>query len=281
MIAILGGLGASVCFTISALCASSASRSIGADATLAGVMAFGLALVAPPLVLLGDAGQLTVSTVALLAIAGLSNVLGLRIEYAALRRGKVGVVVPIVSTEGLIAAAIAVVLGLHVSVRVGLLLLLVSVGVTLGAAHPDPPGPSGEHAGVRSAVLAMPVALLFGISLYTTGHVGREVSVLWVLIAARLFGCALFTAPLVVRGVPRVRRKELALVCIAGAAEVVGILSYTIGSRHQLAIAAVLASQFAALSAIGAYFIFDERLTRSQIVGLVIVAVGVGLLAAT
>ncbi len=281
MIAILGGLGAAVCFTISGLCASAASRSVGAAVTVAGVMAFGLVLVAPPVVFLGNAGQLSVSTVILLTIAGLGNVLGLRIEYAALRRGKVGVVVPIVSTEGVIAAAIAVVLGLELSARIGLLLGLVSAGVALAAAHPDPPDPGGKDARIRSAVLAIPVALLFGISLYTTGRVGREVSVLWVLVAARLFGVLLFAAPLAVRGVPRLSRRDLTLVATAGAAEVVGILSYTLGARDQLAIAAVLASQFAALSAIGAYFVFGERLARSQVAGLVIVVVAVALLAVT
>jgi drug/metabolite transporter (DMT)-like permease len=42
----------------------------------------------------------------------------------------------------------------------------------------------------------------------------------------------------------------------------------------------VLASQFPALAALGAYFAFGERLTRHQLVGLVVVAIGVGLLAA-
>src|SRR5271165_1861847 len=140
MIAILGGLGASLCFAVSALCASAASRSIGAAVTLVGVMLFGLMLVVPPLLLLGDAGQLSDSTVILLVIVGLSNVIGLRIEYAALRRGKVGVVVPIVSTEGIVAAAIAVIAGLTLPLRTGLLLVFVSIGVMLSAAHPDPPG---------------------------------------------------------------------------------------------------------------------------------------------
>jgi drug/metabolite transporter (DMT)-like permease len=80
--------------------------------------------------------------------------------------------------------------------------------------------------------------------------------------------------------VTRPRSGVVALLAVAGAAEVLGVVSYTIGARHELAIAAVLASQFAALTTVGAYFVFGERLNRSQVVGLVIVAVGVGLLAA-
>jgi drug/metabolite transporter (DMT)-like permease len=280
VIAVLGGLGASICFSLSALCASAASRRIGAASTLAWVMTIGLVLVVPPIVVVASVRPLSPGRILLLAIAGLTNVLGLQIEYVAFRRGKVGVITPIVSTEGAIAAVIAVIAGLHISLRTALLLGIVTLGVMLGAAHPDPPDPMKKNTGVRSAVLALPVAILFGISLYTTGRVGRQVSVLWVLLPARLLGTALITAPLGVRHELKPPRAALPLVIAAGAAEVVGILSFTLGARHQLAIAAVLASQFAALAAVGAYFAFGERLTRLQLAGLLVVAVGVGLLAA-
>ncbi len=98
MIAVLGGLGAAVCFAISALCASASSRAIGAQATLAWVMLIGLVIVLPPVVLLADPRQLTWPTLGLLAVAGVSNVTGLLVEYVAFRRGKVGVVTGIAST---------------------------------------------------------------------------------------------------------------------------------------------------------------------------------------
>jgi drug/metabolite transporter (DMT)-like permease len=280
MIAVLGGLGASVCFATSALCASAASRRIGAASTLAWVMAFGLMLVAGPAVFAGDASHLSAGTLELLAVAGLTNVVGLRIEYVAFRRGKVGVVTPIASTEGAIAALIAVIAGLHVSLTTLLLLLVVTLGVVVAAAHPDPPGQADHGAGVRSAVLAIPVAVFFGVSLYATGRVGSQTSVLWVLASARVLGTVLITTPLAGRRQLRGPGKALALLATAGAAEVLGILSYTLGARHQLAIAAVLSSQFAALAAVGAFFAFRERLTRLQILGLVVVGIGVGLLAA-
>jgi drug/metabolite transporter (DMT)-like permease len=277
--AVLGGVAAAICFAVSSLCASAATREVGPAMTLAGVMAVGLALVGPLTVLLGDANQLSTVTICLLVVIGLTNVVGLRIEYLALRRGKVGVVVPIVSTDGAIAAVIAVLVGLHLAVRTAVLLLVVSAGVMLAAASPDPPEGRYKTAGVRSGVLALLAALLFGVNLYVTGHVGRDVSVLWVLIPARLLGTSVIAAPLAIRRVPRPRNGVLALLATAGAAEVLGVISYTVGARHQLAVAAVLASQFAAITTVGAYFAFGERLNRSQIAGLVIVAVGVGLLA--
>jgi drug/metabolite transporter (DMT)-like permease len=129
-------------------------------------------------------------------------------------------------------------------------------------------------------VLAVPVALLFGVTLYATGRAGQQVSVLWALVPARLVGSALVTAPLAARRRLRLTRRALPLVAAAGAAEVLGVLSYTAGARHGLAVAAVLSSQFAALTVVAAYFIHGQRLSRSQLAGLAAVVAGVSLLSA-
>ena len=282
MIAVLGGLGAAVCFAISALCASASSRAIGAQATLAWVMLIGLVIVLPPVVLLADPRQLTWPTLGLLAVAGVSNVTGLLVEYVAFRRGKVGVVTGIASTEGMVAALISAAAGARLHLRTGLLLALVTAGVALTAASPDQGEPDADRGGrtVRAAVLALPVALLFGLSLYSTGRIGAQASVLWALLPARVFGTAVLAAPLAARGKLRLTRQALPLVIGAGAAEALGSLSYVVGARHQLAIAAVLSSQFAALTAIAAFILHGQRLTRSQLAGLAAVAIGVSLVSA-
>jgi drug/metabolite transporter (DMT)-like permease len=286
LLAVLGGLGAAVCFTVSALCASSASRAIGAHSTLAWVMLIGLMIVVPPVAALANPAQLSPAVLGLLAAAGASNVAGLLVEYVAFRRGKVGVVTGIASTEGMVAAVISAVAGARLGLRTGLLLGLVTLGVAVSAASPDndapPPAerPADGRRTVRGAVLAVPVALLFGVTLYTTGRAGQQVSVLWALVPARLFGSALVTAPLAARRRLRLTRQALPLVAAAGAAEVLGVLSYTIGARHGLAVAAVLSSQFAALTAVAAYFIHGQRLSRSQLAGLAAVVAGVTLLSA-
>ena len=278
MIALLGGLGAALCWTVSALCATAASRSIGSASTLAWVMGLGLVVIALPIALLAPLSQLTPNTVALIALSGGANVIGLRIEYVAFRRGKVGVISAIASTEGVIAAVIAVAFGAHLAPWTAVLLLAVAGGVVLAAWHPDP---STESAGgVSSAVLAIPAALLFGVSLYTAGRAGSELSVLWVLVPARLFGTVFMMAPLRLGGRLRLTGRAFRLVAGAAAGEVVGIVSYELGARHGLAVAAVLASQFAALAALSAFLLFSERLSRFQLAGLVVIAAGVALLAA-
>ena len=280
MIAILGGLGAALCFTISALCASAASQVIGAESTLAWVMSIGLVLVVPLAGFLADPAQLSARTLALLSAVGISNVAGLRVEYAAFRQGKVGVVTAIASTEGAIAAAISAVAGARLSGSIAALLALITLGVVLTAASPDHGSPPGarSRSSTRAALLAIATAILFGVCLYTTGRAGAQVSVLWVVVPARLFGTAAFTAPLACRRKLRLTGRMLPLVAAAGAAEVLGILSYSVGARHQLAVAAVLASQFAALVAVAAYFLHRQRLSRWQVAGVAVVIVGVTLL---
>ena len=55
---------------------------------------------------------------------------------------------------------------------------------------------------------------------------------------------------------------------------------FALGSRHGIAVSAVLASQFAALAALAAYLLFHERLARSQLAGIGVIAAGVAILTA-
>jgi drug/metabolite transporter (DMT)-like permease len=50
---------------------------------------------------------------------------------------------------------------------------------------------------------------------------------------------------------------------------------YAIGARHGIAVTAVLASQFAALAALAAWALFGERLSRTGIAGVIVIAAGI------
>jgi drug/metabolite transporter (DMT)-like permease len=257
-------------------------------------MLIGLVIVIPPTAVLASPSGLSPGVLGLLAAAGATNVVGLLVEYVAFRRGKVGLVTAIASTEGMVAAVISAVAGAQLSLTTGLLLGLVTLGVAVAAASPDADararkerpadgtadGASPRRRRIPWGVLAVSTALLFGVSLYTTGRAGEQVSVLWTVVPARLFGSGLVAAPLAARRRLRLTRRALPLVAAAGAAEVVGVLSYAIGARHNLPVAAVLSAQFAALTAVAAYFIHGQRLSRTQVAGLAAVVAGVSLLAA-
>ena len=102
----------------------------------------------------------------------------------------------------------------------------------------------------------------------------------WVVLSARLIGAVALALPLALAGRLRLTSRAVPLVVASGLAEVAGFYSYTWGSRHGLAIAAVLSSQFAVLALAASYVLFSERLSRVQFAGVVCVLIGVAALSA-
>ena len=105
VISVVFGFLTATLWGLGAIPAARSSRRIGELATLAWVMLIGL-VVAVPIAVIGGApeGGVATSTLGWLALAGVTNVAGLACAYAALRRGKVGVVAAFLSTEGAAAA---------------------------------------------------------------------------------------------------------------------------------------------------------------------------------
>lgn len=281
MLAILGGLGAAIVFSVVTLCNSRSSRLIGPGHLLAWVMLIGLAIIAPAVAFSGVPEGLNARALGWLAVAGGGNVVGLLLAYAALRIGKVGVVAPLVGTQGAIAALIAVVLGERLSQSASVVLAVIAIGVFLAGMSGGTRGAEREEGHQKRATLyGLGAAFCIGWSVYAIGRVSHELPVVWALLPSRLLGVAAVTVPLAVRGGIRMTRRALPLVLVSGVCEVVGFAVFAFGARHGIAISAVLASQFAVISAVAAYLLFGERLTRPQIVGAAVVVTGVGFLSA-
>lgn len=278
MLAILGGIGAAFCFGASTLCSSRSTKLIGSPAVVAWMMLVGLLVLLPPLLAGGVPAELDLGSGVWLGLSGLCNVGGLLIIYLALQVEKVGIVAPISSTEGAIAALIAVAAGEAIGRRTGLALAVIVVGVVLsGIVRSE----HVEHAhGRRGALLALLAAASFGLGLYATGRVGTDLPVVWAVLPARLVGVVFVTVPLAVTSRLKLTRRALPLVLASGLAEVIGFTSFALGARHGIAVTAVLASQFAAVAAIGGYLLFDERLTRVQLIGVALILGGVVMLTA-
>ena len=276
MIAILGGLGAAVCFAASTLCSSRSSKLIGSASVVAWVMLIGLVATVPAL-LAARRPDLGGNTALWLVLSGVGNVVGLLVVYAALRIERVGIVAPITSTEGAVAALIAAVAGEAIGGGTGAALGAVAVGVVLAGVVRERRAEGHDH---RGALLALASAGLFGVGLYSTGRVGGALPIAWAVLPARAVGVLIVTLPLALASRLRLTRRALPLVIGSGLAEVGGFASYAVGARHGIAISAVLAAQFAAVAAVGAYFIFGERLARLQIAGVALIIAGVAALTA-
>jgi drug/metabolite transporter (DMT)-like permease len=276
VLAIIGGLGAAVAWTATMLAAARGSRLIDPRSLLATVMTVGLVITLPAAFASGTP-HIGARSGVWLAVSGLGNVLGLLLNYSALRIGKVGMVAPITSTEGAVAAVIAVFSGESLSLGTGVMLAVIAGGVALAANAPS--GETRAHE-VRAALFAGGAALSFGASLYATGKVGQDLGVAWAALPPRAVGVAVLALPLALSGRWHMTRSALPYAVVGGIFEVVGFVSYAFGARHGLAVAAVLASQFAGFAVVVAYFFLRERLTHVQVVGVAAIVVGVSILSA-
>ena len=282
--AILGGLGAAVAWAVTLLCTSRATRMIGSGSVLAWVMLTGFCIVVPWGSVVGIPNDLDRGSAAWLLIAGFGNILGLFLVYTALREGKVGIVGPIVSTEGAIAALFAVLAGEDLAAGSAAMLVLIAVGIALAATTAGSDEVSEIATAVaqhrRVPVVALLAACSFGTSIYATARASAELPIAWAVAPPRILGVLFVFVPLAATSRLRLTRPSLPLVVAAGVAEVVGFALFAVGSRHGVAVAAVLASQFAAIAAVAAYFLFRERLTRVQVAGVATIVIGVAVLTA-
>ncbi len=293
MIPIVFGLATAALWAATTLGSARSSRLIGPWSTLAWVMLVGLILAVPLVVLTAGPVAFTQTDIVHLVIAGIANSVGLLLVYTALRRGKVGVVGPIVSTEGAIGATLAVVLGGDpVTVIAVVLLAVITIGVVMSATERAPaplPDPAAGDRGpvvvipnaAVTAALALGGAILFGLNLYATGRIATQLPIAWAILPARLAGVIGVAVPLIVMRRLRLTRAAAPFVILVGCAEIAGVATYSLGARESAAITSVIASQFAGVAAIAAFLLFGERLGRLQVAGVIVIAIGVAALAAT
>jgi drug/metabolite transporter (DMT)-like permease len=149
--------------------------------------------------------------------------------------------------------------------------------VRLGPGPSAGPGPGDER---RAATFGAVAAIAFGFSIYGTAQAGISLPIVLAIMPARVAGVALVFVPMALAGRLRMTRRAVPLVVVVGLGEVLGNASYVVGARESIAIAAVLASQFAAVAAVAAFFLFRERLSPRQSSGVVAIAVSVAILTA-
>jgi drug/metabolite transporter (DMT)-like permease len=285
VIAIVGGLGTACMWAASNITSARSSRAVGPASTLAWVMAVGLLLTLPLLAAAGPVPPITTATLALILVSGVGNVVGNFLVYAALGIGKIGIVAAVTSTQGAAAAVLSILAGESLGPVAIAMLALIAAGVAAVAvaAGAEPPGSRRfvDPAHARRAVaLAGLAAAAFGVSLFCTAQVGIALAPAYAVLAPRVVGTIAVFIPLLFAGRLRMTREALPFILGTAAVEVLGTLSFAIGARGSVAIAAVLASQYAALAAVAAFILYREHLTRRQRSGLVAIAIGVGVLTA-
>jgi drug/metabolite transporter (DMT)-like permease len=304
--AIIGGLAAAICWALATVASSRSSRMIGSRVVLAWIMIVGTAVGLPLAIVSGPPGDIPPEAPVLLLVAGLAYSGGLYVAYRALVIGKVGIVAPIVATEGALAAVLAVLLGDALGIQAGVLLAVIAAGVVLSAiepARPDVPagdielaadaldGPppadavpsataTHEERPREAVLLSILAAAIFAVGLVASGKAAVLVPPIWVALAARIVGLVVVALPLVLQGRLTLTRAAAPLVVLSGIGEIIGSTASAWGAQESIAVVAVLGSQFAAIAAVLAFFLFGERLSRTQVIGVVLIIAGVTALAA-
>ena len=276
MIAVLGGLAAAVCWATATISSTRASRLVGARSVLCWVMIVGFVITAPFAIASGVPSGLHGRELGWIVVAGAANVAGLLLTYEAVRVGKVSVISPIASTEGAIAAVLAVVTGEALGVPSAILLAAIAAGVVLASLTPPA---AGGHT-LRATLLAVAAACSFGAGLFSTAKVSNALPLVWAVIPPRAVGVLVVALPSLALGRIRIAANAVPLVALAGVCEVAGFAFYALGARHGIAVSAVLGSQFAAFAAVAALVLFHERLRAVQVVGIVTIVVAVAALSA-
>ncbi|HAN70565.1 MAG TPA: hypothetical protein DCQ36_03120 [Actinobacteria bacterium] len=276
MVSVIAGCATAFFFAVGMIAASQASRAVPAVRVVA-LAAVVSSLIVIPWALLDGIPEVTSQQVLLMVVSGVGNVGGFLCVYTALKYGKVGLVAPIVATEGGIAAVVASLLGDTMDPFIALLLLFIVIGIMIGARSADPEPFPGERPGL-AALMATLGAFFFAGGLVAVGMMSGELPLAWVLLPARLVGGLLIALPLAVTMRLRVPRRTFLWVVLLAVADIVAISIYTVGAAENLSVTAVLSSQMAPIAAVLAFLLFKERLGRGQVLGLVIMVTGVTLL---
>jgi drug/metabolite transporter (DMT)-like permease len=274
VIPIIGGLTAAVLWGLSTVVASRSTKILGSQEALAWVLLLGGAAVLVIAPLTGAPAHLTPGSAAWAVVGGVGSTAGLSTMYRALRIGKVGIVSPIASTEGALAAVFAIALGERLTVGVAVSLAVIAAGVVVVTLHGR-----RDDVHMRPSVYALLAACCFGAGLVGSAKAGHDLGPLWTILAARLIGVAAIAGPLVARRrLTLPGRPALWMVAFSAFAELTGFVAYIGGARTSVAIAAVLGSQFAAVATVTSYVAFGERLERRQAGGAAVIVAGVAAL---
>lgn len=274
MIAVVAGLGTALAWALATIVAARASRVIGPWSTTGWVVFVGLLVTLPLLVIETPSQDIVAGDFAWLAVAGIGYTMGMVLNYSAMTGGKVPVTAPIVSTEGSIAAALAVLSGETADPLLGAMLVLIAVGVFVVAMQPGGGADALAGDGARYVGYAVGAALIFGVGLYAAGRASEAVPGSWVAAAGRIAGVAFLTVPLALTRRLQLRRSVVPLLIFAGAAEVIGLYLFAWGARESIAVTSVLSSQFAVIAALISHRL-GERISGRQWLGVVAVTVGV------
>lgn len=227
-------------------------------------------------------GELTLRTAALGGAAGVVGGIGLTCLYTGLSSGRMSVVAPITAVG---AALVPMVWGLLQGERpgalafVGALAAVVAIGL-ISQTSESPSADRRDENGPPVLLLAIVAGFAFGTVFVLLAETGDDAG-FWPLVAGRSTSVVMLTGvALMGGGFRRPSRASMATIAPAGVLDMAANAVFLLATRRGLlALVAVLSSLYPASTVLLARLVLHERLTRTQIAGLVLAAGGVVLIA--
>ena len=222
----------------------------------------------------------------LVAVAGIAYAASTAFWLAAVRGGNVSLVTPIIACDGAIAALLAVTTGESLPTSTAVALGAMVAALLFVARDEAAPAAVSEvrfsltvdRSTAKTVLLAFLTAVSFAIVFFTSGKI-ETINPLWVVAVARVFPCLYALVICIHRGaiVPPSGTWRWILTC--GITDAAAYVAFIYAARGMLAVAAVTASQYAAVAAIGGVLLLGERLVRRQWVGIAVLIVAAGVIA--
>lgn len=212
------------------------------------------------------------------AIGGIGGGIGVATFYAALARGTMSIVSPLVACSAVVPVGLALGTGERPSALVlgGSVAL---IGAVLASAEERSAGETGRRQAIWLAAVA---ALGIGIFVFFLGRASQNGSVLSALLGARVASIAVLLVWVVAtRATLRVSPGAVPVIFLVGVADLSANALFALASqRGLLSVVSVLGSLFPVVTVLLAHLVLDERISRAQLLGIAVALVGVTVVAA-
>jgi drug/metabolite transporter (DMT)-like permease len=211
-------------------------------------------------------------------VFGLGLVGALVLAFRAVTLGRVSIVATVISTDGAIAATVSIARGESLGGIVIAGLAVIVAGVLLAVA-----GGGSSQSGPRrdglAALAALGSAACFATTFLSAGEVGTLQPV-WVVGIGRIVPLLLVSAPvLLATRCARPPRAAWPWIVVNALGDVLGFTAYASAARHDLAVAAVVGSEYAVVTVVLGVLLLGERLRPHQWAGVGIALAGIAVVA--
>jgi drug/metabolite transporter (DMT)-like permease len=278
--AVVGGLIAALAWGSATIASAQASRDAGPFVAFACANVVALAITLPIALASGSPTGAPAAAWGWAVVYGFGLIGAFGFAFPALTIGRVGIVAPVIATDGAIAALFAILTGESVASLAAAGLVLVVGGVVLSVLQPAPAESAGPRRDRLAALLGLASAACFATAFIAASKTdGLDAA--WVVAVGRAVNVVFVTIPIVAHtGLPRLSRRTWLLIAGEAIGDVVGNVAFVAATRDGLAVPAVLGSQYAIVAALLGVFFFRERLTPLQWGGVALTLTGVAIVAA-